>query len=137
MVEDLRQQLERLTSGRLGTTHLRPAVRRPSRSIEELVGGEVALTDHGPCVLVDSTYPAGHRHGRAEIATAWDLNQLTLAALFAVAPRSPLPPATNSTHSRRLYPPPDPPGNLRGLPRRISFGRLLVQGTDHKSAERH
>ena len=41
MVEDLRQQLERLASGRLGTSQLRPAVRRRSRPIEELIGGEV------------------------------------------------------------------------------------------------
>jgi uncharacterized protein YprB with RNaseH-like and TPR domain len=81
MVEDLRQQLERLTSGRLGTTHLHPAVRRPSQPIEELVGGEVVVTDHGPCVAVDLAYPAGYRHGTVDIAAALDLNPHTVAAI--------------------------------------------------------
>jgi hypothetical protein len=137
MAKDLRQQLERLTSGRLGTTHLRPAVRRWSRPIEELVAGTVVLTDHGPRVAVDLAYPAGHRHGHAETATAWDPKQPTLAALSAVAPRFPFPPETGSTHFGRLHSPADPPGNLRGLPRRISFGCAPVQGIDHTSAGTH
>jgi hypothetical protein len=137
MVEDLRQQLERLTSGRLGSNHRQQRPRRPSAPIEELVGGTVALTDHGPRVAVDLAYSAGHRRGRTEIATAWDLNQRTLTALFAVAPRFSLPPETSSTHFGRLYSPADPPGNLRGLPRRISFGCVPVQGIDHASAGTH
>lgn len=81
MVEDLRQQLERLVSGRLGTTHLRRPERVRSRPIEELVGGEVVVTDHGPCVLVDLAYPAGYRHGHVDIGAALDLNPHTVAAL--------------------------------------------------------
>jgi hypothetical protein len=81
MVEDLRQQLERLAAGRLGTSHLHPAVRRPSRPIEELVGGAVVATDHGPCVVVDLTYPDGYLHGQVDIAAALDLNPHTVAAI--------------------------------------------------------
>ena len=81
MVEDLRQQLERLTSGQWGTTHLYPAVRRPSQPIEELVGGAVVATNHGPCVVVDLAYPAGYRHGHVDITAALDLNPHTVAAI--------------------------------------------------------
>jgi len=81
MVEDLRQQLERLASGRLGTSHLHPAVRQRSRPIEELVGGEVVVTDHGPCVVVDLAYPAGYRHGNVEISAALIHNPHTVAAI--------------------------------------------------------
>jgi hypothetical protein len=137
MVEDLRQQLERLVSGRLETTHLPPPERRASVPIEELVGGDVVDTAHGSCVVVDQLYPIRYRHSQAEIATAWGLNRRTLAALFAVAPRPPLLPATISTHSRRLDPPSDPPRILRGLPRRVWLGYLPVHGTDHASAGRH
>jgi len=70
MVEDLRQQLERLVSGKLGTAHLRPPARTQSQPIEELVGGEAVLTEHGPCVVVNKVYPPGHRHGRVDIADA-------------------------------------------------------------------
>jgi uncharacterized protein YprB with RNaseH-like and TPR domain len=81
MVEDLRQQLERLASGRLGTSHLHPVVRRRSPPIEELVGGEVVVTDQGPCVVVDLAYPAGYRHGNVEIAAALIHNPHTVAAI--------------------------------------------------------
>jgi uncharacterized protein YprB with RNaseH-like and TPR domain len=81
MVEELRQQLERLTGGRLGTTHLYPAVRRPSQPIEALVGGEVVATDHGSCVVVDLAYPAGYRHGQVDIAGTLGLNPHTVAAI--------------------------------------------------------
>ena len=70
MVEDLRQQLERLVSGRLGTTHLRRPKRVPSQPIEELVGGEVRETPLGTCVIVDQIYPAGHQQGQVEISSA-------------------------------------------------------------------
>ena len=81
MVEDLRQQLERLTSGRWGNTRQQPAVRPPSPPIEELVGGEVANTAYGPCVLVDLTYPADYRHGHVDIAAALNHNPHTVAAI--------------------------------------------------------
>ena len=81
MVEDLRQQLERLTSGRLGTTHLHPVVRGPSRPIEELVGGEVRETSHGTCVVVDQVYPAGYQQGEVDICSALSHRSLTVAGI--------------------------------------------------------
>lgn len=81
MVEDLRQQLERLSSGRLGTTHLRPAVRRPSRPIERIVGGEIVGTAHGPCIVVDQVYPAGHQHGQINITSALSGGSHALAGI--------------------------------------------------------
>jgi uncharacterized protein YprB with RNaseH-like and TPR domain len=81
MLEDLRQELDRLTSGRLGTTHVRQPAKRRSPPIEELVGGEVVLTDHGPCVVVDLAYPAGYRHGVVELAATLNYSPYTVAAI--------------------------------------------------------
>ena len=81
MVDSLRQQLERLTSGRLGTTHLHPVVRQPSRPIEELVGGEVKETSHGTCVVVDQIYPAGHQQGQVRISSAPSYCPQTVAGI--------------------------------------------------------
>jgi uncharacterized protein YprB with RNaseH-like and TPR domain len=81
MVEDLRQQLERLTSGRLGTTHLRPLERPPSLPIEGLVGGEIVDTAHGPCIVVDRVYPAGHQHGQINITAALSGRSHTVAGI--------------------------------------------------------
>lgn len=79
-VEDLRQQLERL-AGRLKTTGHRRQVARPSRPVEEAVGGQVVETPHGPCVVVDQVYPQGYRHGHVDITTALSHTQDTLAAI--------------------------------------------------------
>jgi len=81
MVEDLRQQLERLVSGRLGTTHLRRPERVPSQPIEELVGGEVRETSHGTCVVVDQIYPAGYQQGQVEISSALAHRSQTVAGI--------------------------------------------------------
>jgi uncharacterized protein YprB with RNaseH-like and TPR domain len=81
MVEDLRQQLERLVSGRLGTTHLRPLETPPSPPIERLVGGQLVDTAHGTCVVVDQFYPAGHRHGQIDITTALSGGPHTVASI--------------------------------------------------------
>ena len=79
MVEDLRQQLERLVSGRLGTAHLRRPERVRSRPIEELVSGEVRETSHGTCVVVDQIYPAGYQQGQVEISSALSHRSQTMA----------------------------------------------------------
>ena len=81
MVEDLRQQLERLVSGRLGTTHLRRPERVRSRPIEELVGGDVRETSHGTCVVVDQIYPAGYQQGQVEISSALSHRSQTVAGV--------------------------------------------------------
>jgi uncharacterized protein YprB with RNaseH-like and TPR domain len=81
MVEDLRQQLERLVSGRLGTIHLRRSERPPSLPIEKLVGGEIVETGHGPCIVVDQVYPAGHQHGQTIITTALTRRSQTVAGI--------------------------------------------------------
>jgi uncharacterized protein YprB with RNaseH-like and TPR domain len=81
MVEDLRQQLERLLSGQLGTNHLPPRARRPSQPIEEVVGGTVLETEQGPCVVVDRVYPAGYEHGRVNISAALTHSPETVAAI--------------------------------------------------------
>jgi uncharacterized protein YprB with RNaseH-like and TPR domain len=81
MVEDLRQQLERLMSGQLGTNHLRPVVRVRSQPIEELVGGRVVETDKGPCVVVDEVYPRGYQHGQIDIAAALTHAPQTVAGI--------------------------------------------------------
>jgi uncharacterized protein YprB with RNaseH-like and TPR domain len=81
MVEDLRQQLERLVSGRLGANHLRRPERPPSQPIEKLVGGEIVETPHGPCVVVDQVYPAGHQHGHVDITTALAGRSHTVAGI--------------------------------------------------------
>jgi uncharacterized protein YprB with RNaseH-like and TPR domain len=81
MVEDLRQQLERLVSGRLGTTQPRRPTRTQSQPIEELVGGEVVLTEHGSCVVVDLLYPQGHRHGHVDITDALVQDPDTVAGI--------------------------------------------------------
>ena len=81
MVEDLRQQLERLVSGRLGTTHLRRPERVRSRPIEELVGGDVRETSHGTCVVVDQIYPAGYQQGQVEISSALSHCSQTVAGI--------------------------------------------------------
>jgi tetratricopeptide (TPR) repeat protein len=81
MVEDLRQQLERLTSGQLGTNHLRPVVTVCSQPIEEVVGGQVVETGHGPCVVVDRVYPGGFEHGRVDISAALAYAPKTIAAI--------------------------------------------------------
>jgi len=81
MVEDLRQQLERLLSGQLGSNHLQRRPRRPSPPIEELVGGTVMETEHGPCVVVDRVYPAGYEHGRVNISAALTHSPETVAAI--------------------------------------------------------
>ena len=81
MVEDLRQQLERLVSGRLRTNHLRRPERPPSLPIEQLVGGEIAETAHGPCVVVDQIYPAGHQHGQINITSALSHRSQTVAGI--------------------------------------------------------
>ena len=81
MVEDLRQQLERLVSGRLGTNHLRRPERPPSLPIEQLVGGEIVETGHGPCIVVDRVYPAGHQHGQINITSALSSRSHTVAGI--------------------------------------------------------
>ncbi len=69
MPEDLREQLERL-GVRLGTIGLERRPRKPSKPVEELVGGEIIETERGPCVVVDQIYPQGYQHGHIDIATA-------------------------------------------------------------------
>jgi uncharacterized protein YprB with RNaseH-like and TPR domain len=81
MVEDLRQQLERLLSGQLGSNHLQRQPRRPSPPLEEVVGGTVVETNHGPCVVVDRVYPAGYEHGRVSISAALTHSPETVAAI--------------------------------------------------------
>jgi uncharacterized protein YprB with RNaseH-like and TPR domain len=81
MVEDLRQQLERLVSGRLGANHLRRPERPPSLPIEKLVGGEVVDTAHGPCIVVDQVYHAGHQHGQIDITSALSGGSHTVAGI--------------------------------------------------------
>lgn len=68
-MDDIRQQLERL-GVRLGTRGLQQRPRKPSKAVEEIVGGQVVETEYGPCVVVDQVYPQGYRHGQIEIATA-------------------------------------------------------------------
>ncbi len=77
-MEDIRQQLERL-GVRLGTTGLERRRRKPSKPVEEIVGGEVVETEYGPCVVVDQVYPQGYRHG--EIATALNHGPETIARI--------------------------------------------------------
>ncbi|HEM62450.1 MAG TPA: hypothetical protein ENO24_09180, partial [Chloroflexi bacterium] len=81
MAEGLREQLERLTSGWLGATHLQRPPRVSSRPIEDLVGGQVVDTEQGPCVLVDRYHPPGYRHGRIEINSTLSHRLETLAAI--------------------------------------------------------
>lgn len=79
-MEDLRQQLERL-GVRLGTKSLQRRPRKPSQSVEEIVGGEVVETEYGPCVVVDQVYPRGYRHGQIEIAAALNHTPETMAGI--------------------------------------------------------
>lgn len=79
-MEDLHQQLERL-GVRLGRSAPRPPRKKPSRAVEDLVGGEVVETEHGPCVLLDQLYPQGYRHGRVEVAAALAHSAETIAGI--------------------------------------------------------
>ncbi len=79
-MEDLRQQLERL-GVRLGTTALERRPRKPSKAVEEIVGGEVVETEYGPCVVVDQVYPQGYRHGHIQIAAALDHRPETIVGI--------------------------------------------------------
>jgi len=79
-VDDIRQQLERL-GVRLGTRGLQRRPRKPSRAVEEIVGGEVVETEYGPCVVVDQVYPQGYRHGQIDIAAALDHTPETIAGV--------------------------------------------------------
>jgi len=79
-VDDIRQQLERL-GVRLGTRGLQGRPRKPSKAIEEIVGGEVVETEYGPCVVVDQVYPQGYRHGQIDIAAALNHRPETIAGV--------------------------------------------------------
>ncbi len=79
-MEDIRQQLERLGL-RLGTRGLERRPRKPSRAVEEVVGGQLVETEYGPCVVVDQVYRQGYRHGQIEIATALNHSPETIAGI--------------------------------------------------------
>ena len=79
-MDDIRQQLERL-GVRLGTRGLQRRPRKPSRAVEEIVGGEVVETEYGPCVAVDQVYPQGYRHGQIDIAAALNHHPETIAGI--------------------------------------------------------
>jgi uncharacterized protein YprB with RNaseH-like and TPR domain len=81
MVDDLREQLERLLSGQLGSNHLQRRPRGSSVPIDELMGGTVVETEHGSCVVVDRVYPAGYEHGRVNISAALTHSPETVAAI--------------------------------------------------------
>lgn len=79
-VDDIRQQLERL-GVRLGTRGLQRGRIKPTKPVEELVGGEVMETEYGPCVVVDQVYPQGYRHGQIDIAAALNHTPETIAGI--------------------------------------------------------
>jgi len=79
-VEDIRRRLERL-GVRLGNTGLERRPRKPSKPVEELVGGQVIETRYGPCVVVDQVYPRGYHHGHIDIATALTHGPETIAGI--------------------------------------------------------
>jgi len=79
-VDDIRQQLERL-GVRLGTRGFQRRPRKPSKAVEEIVGGELVETEYGPCVVVDQVYPQGYRHGQIDIAAALNHHPETIAGV--------------------------------------------------------
>ncbi len=79
-MEDIRQQLERL-GVRLERTGRERRRGKPSRPVEELVGGDVIETDYGACVVVDRTYPQGYHHGHVDITTALGYGPETIAGI--------------------------------------------------------
>jgi uncharacterized protein YprB with RNaseH-like and TPR domain len=81
MAEGLREQLEQLMVGRLGATQTRRRPRERGRPIEELVGGQVVDTEHGPCIVVEQHHPAGYRHGQVDITAALTHQPRTVAAI--------------------------------------------------------
>jgi uncharacterized protein YprB with RNaseH-like and TPR domain len=68
-------------SRRLGANQVQPPPRVRSRPIEDLVGGKVADTDQGPCIVVERHHPAGYRHGSVDIAEALTHDPRTVAAI--------------------------------------------------------
>ena len=79
-MQDLRQQLERL-GVRIGVSDTKRRPRAACRPVEEVVGGEVVETEHGPCVVVDRVYPRDYRHGNTNIATALTHGPETIAGI--------------------------------------------------------
>lgn len=79
-MDDIREQLERL-GVRLARTGLERRRTKPSKPLEELVGGEVVETRRGPCVVVDQVYPEGYQHGHIEIAAALTHGPETVAGI--------------------------------------------------------
>jgi len=78
--EDVGKQLRRLRV-RLGKTGLARRPTKPSRPVEELVGGEVVETGYGPCVVADQVYPKGYHHGHIDIAAALTHGPETIAGI--------------------------------------------------------
>jgi uncharacterized protein YprB with RNaseH-like and TPR domain len=79
-VDDLRHQLERL-GVRLGVPGPARRPRKPSRPVEELLGGEVVETRQGSCVVVDLVYPQGYHHGYIDVSTALTHGPETVAGI--------------------------------------------------------
>ncbi len=79
-MQDLRQQLERL-GVRIGVSDTKRRPRAAARPVEEVVGGEVVETEHGPCVVVDRVYPRDYRHGNINIAIALTHGAETMAGI--------------------------------------------------------
>ncbi len=52
-----------------------------TRTVEEIVGGEVVETEQGACLVVDHVYPRGHRHGDIDILSALSCSGETIAAI--------------------------------------------------------
>ena len=78
---DLRERLERLGL-RKGVAGLKPpAERKVTPAIEDLVGGEIVHTEHGPCLVVETTYPLEHVHGHLPLQSLLEHDPQTAAYL--------------------------------------------------------
>lgn len=78
---DLREQLRRLGVQR-GTAAVKPPhLRRHGPAIEELVAGELADTEHGPCFVSETVYPLHHSHGLLPLGALRTHDPQTVALL--------------------------------------------------------
>jgi len=78
---DLREQLRRLGVQQGVVAIKSPPVRRRGPAIEELVAGELACTEHGPCFVSETVYPLDHCHGTLPLAALLNHHPQTVALL--------------------------------------------------------
>jgi uncharacterized protein YprB with RNaseH-like and TPR domain len=78
---DLRDRLRRLGVQQGIVAIKPPSPRKHGPAIEELVAGELASTEHGPCFVSETAYPLDHCHGALPLADLLDHDPRTAAIL--------------------------------------------------------